>query len=233
VRGEQGFRGFGVYDVTNPAQPEKLALVATNKAANGSHEIWLDTRGGHADVYTAIILSELTTSPDFDPETFDATIPGEPDFQIWDVSRPRRPAKAGEWGAWKELGVKPVFEDPNGTFRVKLAHSVITAGGHAYVSYWDLGTVILDVRDPARPRFIGRTAFRAHEERNAHASWLADGGRVLIQNDEDFDPSPDPNGVVETSWGYARYVDISDPAHPERLTRFELPSTPVSASPPE
>jgi hypothetical protein len=101
------------------------------------------------------------------------------------------------------------------------------------VSYWDLGTVILDVRDPARPRFIGRTAFRAHEESNAHASWLADGGRVLIQNDEDFDPSPDPNGVVETSWGYACYVDISDPAHPGRLTRFELPSTPVSASPPE
>jgi hypothetical protein len=48
--GEQGFRGFGVYDVTNPAQPEKLALVATNKAANGSHEIWLDTRGDHASV---------------------------------------------------------------------------------------------------------------------------------------------------------------------------------------
>jgi hypothetical protein len=117
--------------------------------------------------------------------------------------------------------------------RVNFAHSVITAGGHAYVSYWDLGTVILDVRDPARPRFIGRTAFRAHEESNAHASWLADGGRVLIQNDEDFDPSPDPNGVVETSWGYACYVDISDPAHPGRLTRFELPSTPVSASPPE
>jgi hypothetical protein len=39
--------------------------------------------------------------------------------------------------------------------------------------------------------------------------------------------------VVETSWGYARYFDISDPAHPRRLTRCELPSTPVSASPPE
>jgi hypothetical protein len=223
--GEQGFRGFGVYDVTDPARPEKLALVATNKAANGSHEIWLDTRGGHAYVYTAIILSELTTSPDFDPETGDATIPGEPDFQIWDVSRPRRPAKAGEWGAWKELGVKPIFEDANGTFRVNFTHSVITAGGRAYVSYWDLGTVILDVRDPARPRFVGRTVFRANEEGNAHSAWLADGGRVLIQNDEDFDPSPDPNGVVETAWGYPRYFDISDPAHPRRLTRFELPST--------
>jgi hypothetical protein len=73
------------------------------------------------------------------------------------------------------------------------------------VSYWDLGTVILDVRNPARPRFLGRTKFRAHEEGNAHSAWLAHGGRVLIQNDEDFDPSPDPNGVVETAWGYPRY----------------------------
>ena len=223
--GEQGFRGFGVYDVTNPAAPRKLALVATNKAANGSHEIWLEARRGRAYVYTAIILSELTTSPDFDPETFDATIPGEPDFQIWDVSRPRRPAKVGEWGAWKELGVKPVYQDANGTSRVNFTHSVITAGVRAYVSYWDLGTVILDVRNPARPRFLGRTKFRTNEEGNAHSAWLAHGGRVLIQNDEDFDPSPDPNGVVETAWGYPRYFDISDPARPRRLTRFELPST--------
>jgi hypothetical protein len=223
--GEEGFRGFGVYDVTNPARPVKLALVATNKAANGSHEIWLDTRGGRAHVYTAIILSELTTSPDYDPETGEATIPGEPDFQIWDVSRPRRPVKAGEWGAWKELGIEPISTDANGTVRVNFTHSVITAGGRAYLSYWDLGTVILDVRDPARPRFIGRTRFRAHEEGNAHSAWLAHGGRVLIQTDEDFDPSPDPNGVVETSWGYPRYFDISDPAHPRRLSTFKLPST--------
>jgi hypothetical protein len=233
VRGRAGLPRLRRLRRDQPGPAGEAGAGRSNKAANGSHEIWLDTRGDHADVYTAIILSELTTSPDFDPETFDATIPGEPDFQIWDVSRPRRPAKVGEWGAWKELGVKPVFEDPNGTFRVNFTHSVITAGGRAYVSYWDLGTVILDVRDPARPRFVGRTAFRAHEEGNAHSSWLADGGRVLIQNDEDFDPSPDPNGVVETSWGYARYFDISDPAHPGRLTRFELPSTPVSASPPE
>jgi len=223
--GAGGFRGFGVYDVTHPAKPRKLAVVATNPAANGSHEIWLETRGGRAYVYTCILLSELTTSPDFNPETGEATIPGDPDFQVFDVSRPTAPKKVGEWGAWAELGIEPVSQDANGTNRSNFTHSVITSGRYAYLSYWDLGTVILDMRNPAEPRFVGRTQFTDDEAGNAHSSWLADGGRVLIQNDEDFTPSPDPNGALETSWGYTRLFDISNPAKPRRITTFELPST--------
>lgn len=222
--GEQGFRGFGVYDVTNPAQPEKLALVATNKAANGSHEIWLDTRGGHADVYTAIILSELTTSPDFDPETFDATIPWEPDFQIWTCpgrAAPPRSASGAPGRSSASSRSSRTRTAPSGS--TSPTRSSPPAGtptcptGTWAPSSSTCATLPGRASSAAPPSGPTRS--------NAHSSWLADGGRVLIQNDEDFDPSPDPNGVVETSWGYARYVDISDPAHPGRLTRFELPST--------
>ena len=80
----------------------KLALVpieAGPTTAFGSQEIWLDARQDGTFVYTAVILSESNTSPD------GGTTPGEPDFQVWDVSTPSAPAKVGEWGAWAELGL--------------------------------------------------------------------------------------------------------------------------------
>lgn len=208
-----GHRGFGLYDVTDPADPRRLALVGT--PANGSHEIWLEIRGNRAYVYTAVINAELVTAR------------AEADFQIWDVSDPRNPKKVGQWGAWENLGVPPVFVDANGVTRRNFTHSVIGAvvgrQHRAYLSYWDLGTVILDVTDPARPAFLGRTEFAPHEEGNAHSAWLARGGNVLIQTDEDFNPNP--TAVIEQAWGYGRIFDISDPADPVQLSTVEMPTT--------
>ena len=52
-----------------------------------------------------------------------------------------------------------------------LVHSVITndAGTRAYLSYWDLGTVILDISNPSAPRYLGRTGFEGDEDGNAHS----------------------------------------------------------------
>lgn len=224
--GAAGFRGFGVYDVTNPSAPAKLALVRTG--ANGSHEIWLESRPGKAFVFTAVINSEILTSPDFtgNPET--ATVPGEPDFQVWDVSRPSTPVRAGGWGAWAELGIKPVRFDADGVRRTSFVHSVTSFGNRTYLSYWDTGTVILDTSNPARPRFLGRTRFAANQEGNAHSSWLSHGGRVLIETIEDFNPAPGapPNSAgVEQAWGYTRAFDITRPWAPRQLSTFELATT--------
>ena len=209
------FAGFGLWDVTDPANPERLSLYEA-PGTGGSHELWLQKVGNRAYVYTAIPFSEFSTSPD-------GVTPGRADFRIVDVSDPTSPTDVGEWGAWAELGMFPFFEDENGVFRVNFVHSVQGDGTKAYLSYWDLGTVILDVSDPANPTFLGRTEYAANEEGNAHSSWLGKGGNLLIQTDEDFDPSPHP--VLETAWGYARFFDISDPANPTPLATFKLPTT--------
>ena len=159
--------------MSNPAAPKELSL--TDLEPRGSHEIWLQPKGNHAYVYTAIPRSELISSPDYDIQTQRATIPGKPDFRIFDVSDPRHPVQVGEWGAWKELGIKPW--EGRGGFSANFVHSVITnpAATRAYLSYWDLGTVILDISDPAasplprpdatdRPR-RGRAFGRAGQER--------------------------------------------------------------------
>ena len=210
------FRGFGMWDVSDPADPQRLALYSAPNTG-GSHEIWLEKKGNKAYVYTAIPFSEFDTSPD------GGLTPGQADFRIVDVSNPANPTDIGEWGAWAKLGVFPFFLDANGVFRVNFVHSVRGEGTTAYLSYWDLGTVILDVSDPTDPAFIGRTTYAANEEGNAHSSWTAMGGNLLIQADEDFDPAPDP--ALETSWGYPRFFDIGDPANPVQLSTFKLPTT--------
>jgi hypothetical protein len=210
-----GLRGFGVYDVTDPTNPSQLSLVTLPGA--GSHEIWIERRGNKAYVYTAIFGgggAELVTGG------------AEADFQIWDVSDPRNPVKVGQWGAWAQLGVHPT-EPENGVSRSRRVHSVIGAvmgKQHlAYLSYWDFGTVILDVTDPSDPQFLGRTTFELHEEGNAHSAWLARGGNILIQTDEDFNPTG-PAGI-EPAWGYGRIFDISDPSNPVQLSTVEMPTT--------
>ena len=59
-----------------------------------------------------------------------------------------------------------------GTEPAEFVHSVITneQATRAYLSYWDLGTVILDISDPAHPEYLGRT--------NAPASHSAAIGRA-------------------------------------------------------
>jgi hypothetical protein len=196
------FRGFAVYDVTNPRHPRELSRYAA-PGTRGSHEIWLGADGGQAFVYTAIIRSELTTSPTYDPVTRDATVPGRADFRIVDVSDPTRPRDVGEWGAWKELGVKP-----NAGGRANFVHSVRVDDNlrRATLSYWDLGTVLLDIANPARPRFLGKTT---PTQGATHSSFVTRGGNLLVE-------------THETEAGLPVYYDISRPSQPRQLSTFSI-----------
>jgi len=197
------FRGFGLYDVTDPVKPHKLALYATPRT-RGSHEIWLSTAHGRAYVYTAVIRSELTTSPDYDPATNSAKTPGQADFRIIDVTDPDRPVQVGEWGAWRQLGIYPLADN-----KANFVHSVRVDDQlhRAYLSYWDLGTVILDISRPARPVYLGRTT---PPQGATHSAYLARGGRLLVE-------------THETDAGLPYLYDVADPAHPALLGSFAPP----------
>jgi hypothetical protein len=194
------FQGFAVYDVTAPSRPRQLALVRTEP--RGSHEIWLHSVGGRAYVYTAIIASEIRSSRNGRP--------GEADFRIFDVSDPAQPRQVGEWGAWKALGIPP-FRDPNDRLNGNFVHSVITnaAGTRAFLSYWNLGTVILDIRDPANPRYLGRTDKAGATGDSAHSAWLAPGEKILVE-------------THERGGGIPLFFDVSNPRAPKLLSRFRL-----------
>jgi hypothetical protein len=209
-----GFVGIGLYDVTDPSNPELLSL--RESGIFGVHELWLESRGRKAYVYEAAIFHEvIAASEGQDPAEVN------PEFRIVDVSDPRNPVQVGDWSAWRDMGESPL--DGQGTFPFNLVHSVVVFKRIAYVSYWDFGTVMLDVRDPSNPVFLGRTEFAEDQEGNAHSAWTAKGGKILIQTDEDFDPAPNPG--LETAWGYGHIYDISDRANPVELATLKLPST--------
>ena len=199
----------GVRPLRRDESRQAEGALARPSAPRGSHEIWLQTTGNKAYVYTAIPRSELVSSPDYDFQTQRATTPGQPDFRIFDVSDPQHPVQVGEWGAWKALGIKPW--EGRGGFSANFVHSVITnaAATRAFLSYWDLGTVILDIRDPSHPRYLGRTP-STDAAGDAHSAALAKNGKVLIETHE----TPD---------GHPTLYDISNPARPKKLSNFRLP----------
>ena len=186
-----GFGGFVLYDVTNPAKPRRLALVRTEP--RGSHEIWLAAARGHAWVYTAEAVAEFALEPD------------QFGFHIYEVTRPRTPVEVGGWSACRDL-----HQCSQAGTRRFLVHSVITnaTATRAFLSYWDLGTVILDISDPSRPRYLGQTG---SGQGSVHSAWLADHGRVLLETHEIAHGRP----VV---WS------IANPAQPRRLAFVQLPA---------
>jgi hypothetical protein len=185
--GTNSYRGFGLYDVSNPRAPKLLSLVRTDPG--GSHEIWLQTVRHRAYVYTAIPVAE-----------FPGRAPS-PGFRIFDATDPRHPVEIGSWIAPESLkaGRQAVF-----------VHSVrVNASAtRAYLSYWDLGTVILDISRPARPRLLGRTN---DSQGSAHSTAITPNGRLLIE-------------THETTGGRPSFWDISNPRRPRLLSVFKPPA---------
>ncbi len=187
------YRGFGLYDVTNPRAPKELSLVRTDPG--GSHEIWLQTVRQRAYVYTAIPLAEFPGHPP------------SPGFRIFDVTDPRHPTEIGSW-------IAPDFlrGSKSGVF----VHSVRVnpSARRAYLSYWNLGTVILDISKPTHPQFLGRTN---GPQGSAHSTAITPNGKVMIE-------------THETNGGRPSFWDISNPRRPRLLSVFKPPARLVNAA---
>jgi hypothetical protein len=204
--------GVLLYDVTDPTDPQKLGFYELDRRITGTHELYLTTQGNRAIV--------LASSPYADYYTH-----GEnEDFQIIDVSDPSNPEKL--WG-WDPRELEEISENfngyhwdaPDGHTRPVFNHSVITDnnGHYAYVSMWDLGTVIFDIKDPENPVYLGRTEYRDDQKGAAHSAALAKGGNILIETREVSNPVG--NGY-EDAYGYTRILDIKDKTNPVLLSEF-------------
>ena len=167
--------GVQLWDVNDPADPVKLSTFNVRKRFGGVHELDLFQRDQH--VYA------LLASP---YREWDG--PNRGDLVILDVTDPSTPAMVGQWGARMEgLTLGPY--DGRGSFGSSFAHSVRASadGTKAFVSYWDLGVVVLDITDPADPTRIRRTRYDALADGDAHSVTEHVGTDLLFQHDEDFD----------------------------------------------
>ncbi|MCP8616326.1 LVIVD repeat-containing protein [Salirhabdus salicampi] len=202
--------GTILYDVTDPLNPEKLGFweLPYGKRGNGTHELYLTTQGNQVLLLTANSGAYRSTGGEIH------------DFVIVDVSDPANPKELYQFNPSEAVDHENYrFTDEHGVERYATAHSVIadTTGNYAYVSFWDLGTVILDISDPENTIYLGRTSYEPNVQGAAHSSALAKGGTILIETREVFNPNRDG---YEAGWGYTRIYDIKDKSNPVLLSSF-------------
>ncbi|MHB8586955.1 MAG: LVIVD repeat-containing protein [Thermoplasmatota archaeon] len=94
----------------------------------------------------------------------------------------------------------------------------------AYVAYWNVGMVILNVSDPAHPTEVSTfTDFGPATYRDVHMARpfpnLIDGRQITVIE-------PEVGGEKDT--GYITFADTTDPAHPKYVSSWILPGNVTS-----
>ncbi|MEE8232141.1 MAG: hypothetical protein V3R46_02355 [Thermoplasmata archaeon] len=235
--GPGGFRGFHLYDVTDPTNPALFASFG----AGGVHNLYLYAVADRAYVLLAIPYGEVFGTGD---HPFS-------DLLIVNVTNPAEPRLESAWTIGRDAGLAfgaPGLTDPGlpagsdctpppgtpvlcrGDFPAVFLHDVWVRddGQVAYLSYWDAGLVLVDISEPASPVFVGygrEPPTFGSDEGNAHAAVPARGGELVLVADEDFQPEP---------YGFLRIFDTSDPSNPVQIGAFateeSLIATPDSAT---
>ncbi|NBI31148.1 LVIVD repeat-containing protein [Chengkuizengella marina] len=209
--------GFLLYDVTNPIEPQKLGFWEIAKNTRGTHELYLTMRGNQAIVLAASPYTDYFTHGE------------QRDFQIVDVSDPSNPKTVWQFDPRTLPEVDESFDgyywdSPDGKVRPLFNHSTMAdvTGKYAYISMWDLGTLIFDIQDPVNPIYLGRTEFASEQQGSAHSSTIAKGGTILIETREVYAPVRDG---YEEAYGYTRIFDIKDKSNPSLLSEFKTDLT--------
>jgi hypothetical protein len=147
---------------------------------------------------------------------------GKDSVHIVDATHPSSPRIVADW----TLGANP-FRGV-GWLPKKFAHSVRFEddGQSLYVSNWDAGTIHLDISDPS-PVIVSKTVIVPRDEDgDNHSMTLANGGRWLVINTEDFSPAASPG---KNKLGGARSMSTTTGTRPIR--RSSGPSPPRTADP--
>jgi hypothetical protein len=195
--------GLAIWDVTDASNPTELAFFSTGRTGRGVHEFTVRQQGDRWYAYLAVPNSEVSGGPG--------------DLRIVDVTDPRQPVEVADWGARRDAGLPVGAGDQcapfcRGTIPQAFLHSVALSpnGRVAYLSYWDLGVIMLDVSEPKTPTWLGRFAEPATAEGNTHSVSLAHGGSLALVADETAAPP----------WGYLRLVDVQDPSAAVQVGEF-------------
>lgn len=222
--GEAGFGGLDLWDVTNPTAPKHLGFYENF----GVHELSLTARPDG--------VFALLASPFSEPFTFFFAPQTIGDFQLVDVTDPKNPVLTDDWGALKDGGFPagaPFIPPPydcaaalcRGSFPAIFAHSTKPSGDGmtAYVAYWDLGAVALDISDPFDITYVGRTVYPPASEGDTHSAVPSEDDSLLATTDEDFSPVEVPKKVPGDTWGFARLWDIANLSNPVHLSDVTTP----------
>jgi hypothetical protein len=186
--------GLRVYDIRNPAAPRAIGFMPVEGL--GLHRIWW-TGGRFA--YASALLDGFTDHI----------------LMCIDVSQPTSPREVGRWwlpGMWRSGG-----EISSATGRTALHHPVV-ADGIAYCGWRDAGLVLVDVRDPAAPKFAGQRNLRPPFGGATHTALpLPKRGLCIVADEAMSDISVEPQKYI---W----VMDVRDKGNPVPIATMPLPA---------
>jgi hypothetical protein len=179
--------GFDLYDVTNPRNPQPLALGA------GDPDVWTGTpfEGAKNDYHSVMGWQQRGKAYAVGVDNFEFL-----DVDIFDITDPTNPVLITETGLedWPQATIEGFGDE---AFHHDMWVERIGGKFYMLVSYWDVGYVLLDIDDPANPVFIEDSDISGNDpvfpdfnppEGNAHqAEWTTD-RRFILAADEDFSP---------------------------------------------
>jgi hypothetical protein len=205
-QGTGGFAGLALYDVTDPARPRRLAQVPTG-VQSGVHELGVVQRpDGRVLALEAV------------PGSFQQTNGRRGDLRILDITDPRRPREVADWDVRRDG--PPAQRAALGARRDVFCHSAwpFDRGRKLFASFWAAGEQFLDIADPARPRLVGQTGYRAADQyRAAHSGWFNADETVFVQNDETLEAI---GQGAAASWTVQRIYDTRRLDRPVLVATF-------------
>jgi hypothetical protein len=215
-------RGLMLWDVTNPSQPLELGYLRTACCTRGVHEFEVQHRTdlGRTFAYATVPTSRYPESSS--PSGY-RDVNGDGDFRLVDITDPSNPVQVSAWGIQDAGGPFASGQgcDPDANYGHGAEPSA--DGKLVFLSYWDSGFVRLDLTDPARPVFTGRTVYPANADGDAHSSQYDEGRRLLFTADEDFCKTS--GAGIEKGFGYMRVYNYSKPSKPVQIGEYRTPNS--------
>jgi hypothetical protein len=214
--------GIHIIDISDKANPKWVGF--TPVAPNGPHSITFATINGQgylfASVYSWTYIGMSFTQARVAP-------PGMQRLEIYRLDTSLPVAQLVEVSKYIDpdaVDETPIPTDERMPHDVSISVHPVTNKTYAYVAYWNLGVVILDVSDPATPTKVGQALdFGLAPTKEVHmvrqSERLIDGKVVLVVE-------PEIGGQPTT--GYLSMIDATDPAHPAFISNWRIPGNATS-----
>jgi hypothetical protein len=218
------FRGLQVFDVTDPDNPAPIGMLNTGCCTRGLHELEVEHRD---DLRRTFVYASVPTSeyPDELSPSGRRDQAGRGDFRLIDVTTPGAPEEVSNWGVLHDpvtgLPAPGLGCDPDAIY----GHSAEPRadGKVAFISYWDSGFIALDLSDPEKPVFKGRTVYPQNADGDAHSSNYDEARGLLFAADEDFCKSS--GSGTEKGFGYLRVYAYSNLSSPAQIGEYHTPNS--------
>ena len=186
--------GMSVFDISTPGKPRKIGFMPVK--GGGVHRIWY-TGGRYA--YASALLDGFTDYI----------------FITIDMSDPANPVEAGRY--WLPGMNEAAGEVPTSNRRAGLHHATV-CGDTAYGAWRDAGLVIIDVKDPTKPRLKLHKNWSPPFNGGTHNCLMLPDRDLLVVVDEAV--LDDYEDGFKPIWLF----DMRDPSNPISISTFPEPA---------